>query len=396
MTSRALIALGVGQCVNWGVLYYAFSAWSIPVGDDVQQPRWIVTGAFSVALLVSALAAPVVGRLSDRGHGPALIQIGGVAAAALLGVWAVVPGAATMYVVWAGLGLCMAASLYEPAFVVVGRAFANPSQRLRALALVTLVGGLASTAFLPLTGLLIAMAGWRGSVAILALLLLTSTAMTRALTFRRPSAETHVSESPELPRAAVPTRPPIWLLVTFGFGSLASTAVVASLVPALMAGSLSASTAATFAGLFGVMQLPGRALLFYGRFPAAPQYLLVLSLGLQAIGLFCWAATSGAVGPAIGLGLFALGSGLSTLVRPFIVQSLYGVGTGHINGCLAQMQHLARAAGPIAGGWLATQAGYPMVLAGFGIAFTGLTVATALRVIDFGIAPVVEERGRLL
>ena len=56
---------------------------------------------------------------------------------------------------WAALGLCMAAILYEPVFAIVGRAFADPEGRLRAIATVTVMGGLASTAFLPGTSALV-------------------------------------------------------------------------------------------------------------------------------------------------------------------------------------------------------------------------------------------------
>jgi hypothetical protein len=58
MSTRAVIALGIGQCVNWGVLYYAFAVLLLPVEAELGAERWIVTGAFSLALLLSAIAAP--------------------------------------------------------------------------------------------------------------------------------------------------------------------------------------------------------------------------------------------------------------------------------------------------------------------------------------------------
>ena len=36
-------------------------------------------------------------------------------------------GVVALYLVWAALGLCMAATLYEPAFMIVGRAFDDSS-----------------------------------------------------------------------------------------------------------------------------------------------------------------------------------------------------------------------------------------------------------------------------
>ena len=143
----------------------------MPLQDAFDAPRWLVAGAFSLGLLVSAIAAPAVGRLADRGQGPAVMQAGGLLAAGLLIVWALVPTIWMTYVVWGALGLCMASILYEPVFAIVGRAFADPEGRLRAIATVTVMGGLASTAFLPGTSALVTRFGWRGAVVVLAIII---------------------------------------------------------------------------------------------------------------------------------------------------------------------------------------------------------------------------------
>ena len=155
MHPRAIWAIGCGQLVNWGVLFFAFSVLLVPLQDAFEAPRWLVAGAFSLGLLVSAIAAPAVGRLVDRGQGPAVMRAGGLLAAGLLILWALVPTIWMTYIVWAALGLCMASILYEPVFAMVGRAFADPEGRLRAIATVTVTGGLASTAFLPGTSALV-------------------------------------------------------------------------------------------------------------------------------------------------------------------------------------------------------------------------------------------------
>ena len=185
--------------MNWGVLYYAFAVLTEPLQRELGVPTWVVTGAFSLALLMSAMAAPTIGQWGDRDRGALVMQVGGLAAAALLMVWTLMPTVLTLYLVWAGLGLCMAATLYEPAFVLVGRAYRDPVARLRAIAAVTLFGGLASTVFLPFTAFAVAQSGWRNAVLVLAAVLVLSTLMTRVLAFRRalaPSAAFAPSESP--------------------------------------------------------------------------------------------------------------------------------------------------------------------------------------------------------
>jgi hypothetical protein len=133
MPQRVIWAIGFGQLVNWGVLYYAFAVLLVPVEQSLGAARWLVAGAFSVGLLLSAAAAPAVGRLADRGHGPALMRGGGLLAAGMLFAWSAAPSLPMTFAVWSGLGLCMAATLYEPVFVIVGRAFTDSSERVRAI-----------------------------------------------------------------------------------------------------------------------------------------------------------------------------------------------------------------------------------------------------------------------
>lgn len=384
MTPRAVLALGLGQCVNWGVLYYAFAVLLLPVEAELGVPRWTVAGAFSLALLLSAVAAPAVGRWSDRGLGPIVMQAGGFCAAGLLGLWALLPGVGLLYAVWAGLGVCMAAALYEPAFAVIGRAHASPAARLRALGVLTLCGGLASTVFLPLTAIFVRAWGWRWTAVSLAVVLAASTWTTRTVAFAglrlepgtardEGAAALQASGGPGSPAFAFP----LWV---FAFVSLCGAAVIANIVPALGERGVAPTTAAMIGGLFGVMQLPGRALFMSGRLSPAPFRLLAICLGLQALGLVAIALMPHTVSLFGGIALFAGGAGLTTLVRPYLVHAVFGDGVaGYLNGRLAQAQQLARAGGPVLVASLAAAAGYGPVLALLGVVFALLAVAATRR-----------------
>jgi MFS family permease len=362
---RALVALGVGQCVNWGVLYYAFAVLLLPLQRELRQPTWIVAGAFSVALLMSAAAAPRVGAWCDAGHGAIVMQVGGVTAAVVLALWTVVPGVASLYVAWAVLGLCMAATLYEPAFIIVGQMSAHPEQRLRALAFVTLFGGLASTVFLPGAAFLISRLGWRGTVLVLATAVAVSTAVTRLLVFRREPRTTALADvvrSPHTPRGLAPARFAV-IAGLFALATLASAGFVANLVPTLSERGVSPRTAAALGGLIGVMQLPGRALLMNGTFRTTASGLLTLSLGLYALGFLGVAYAASIVAIAAGTAVFALGAGITTLVRPHLVHELTGgTASGYVNGRIARRQQLSRAAGPLTIAALAHLVGYTTAL----------------------------------
>ena len=377
MTSRAIVALGLGQCVNWGVLYYAFGVLLVPVALDLGVPRWVVAGAFSTALLASAAAAPTIGGWSDRGRGPLLIQGGGFMAAALLITWALLPGVAMLYLIWAALGLCMAATLYEPAFAVVGRARSNPDDRLRALAAVTVLGGLASTVFLPLTAVLAESWGWRAAVCGLACVLAVSTYLSSRIALRRVDVSVPARACAEVPRESSELDPRFRpVLALFSVASLASAAFTTTVVPALVERDLPVTTAALFGGLLGLMQLPGRALLMNGELATSPSRLLLVSLLLQAAGFAALVVARTPVPIGSGIALFALGAGLMTLIRPHLVQTVFSMErAGYLNGLVARSQQLARAAGPVLAVGLASVVGYGAVYGALASVLAVLAIA---------------------
>lgn len=381
MTRRDVFALGIGQCINWGVLYYAFGVLLAPVARDLSLPRWIVAGAFSTALFTSAVAAPAVGRWSDRGHGLAVMAAGGVLAAVLLGAWALLPGAAMLYLTWAALGLCMAATLYEPAFTVIGHARDTPRERLRALATVTVFGGLASTVFLPVTALLIDARGWRFAAAGLACAMLVP-ALSSARLARRAAARPVPARAPAAAGGNADASPPHFriALSVFSLAALASAAFTTAMVPAFVARGLSPAVAASLGGLLGVMQLPGRAVMMSGRLEASPARLLLVSLGLQAAGYALLSVVRSPAAVGAGVSLFAIGAGLMTVIRPHLVQTVFGIErAGLLNGRLARSGQLARAAGPVLAVGLAGVAGYGTVFLALAAVLAALAAAWQLR-----------------
>jgi MFS family permease len=380
MTPRAVWTIGFGQLVNWGVLYYAFGVLLVPVEESLGVARWLVAGAFSIALLVSAIAAPAVGRLADRGHGPAVMQAGGFVASGLLILWAAVPTVLVTYLAWAGLGVCMAAILYEPVFTIVGRAFGDSESRLRAIATVTILGGLASTAFLPGTTYAVAELGWRGAVVALAAIVVVTTMLVSRLVFSelrfslrglRDAIAGGTSE------AAKPEASLARVVAVFSLSSVVNSALASNIVAALIERQLSPARAAAIGGLFGVMQLPGRVLMTNRSFSPGPYHLLFASLVLQIAGLLALMADRSQWAMWLGVTTFAGGAGLTTLARPYLVLHIYGSNrAGLVNGVISRGQQLARAAGPVSAAALASAMdGYRTVFAAMAVL---LAVATVL------------------
>ena len=384
MTKPALWAIGCGQLVNWGVLFFAFGVLLVPVEASMNAPRWLVTGAFSLGLLISAMAAPAVGRLADRGQGPAVMQAGGLIAAGLLLVWAAIPTLTVTYLVWAALGACMAAILYEPVFAIVGRAFDDGDTRLRAIATVTVMGGLASTVFIPGTAMLVAQAGWRVAVVVLAVILAVTTQVVTRMALRLvPVSAADLRAALFGDAASAPSRTEAPLLTryvaVFSISSIVNSAVAANIVAALIERQLSPARASIIAGLFGVMQLPGRLLMTNPAFTPAPIPLLIASFALQIAGVLTL-MLSGRAAPWVGVMLFASGAGLTTLARPYLVLQIYGSDrAGQINGMIARGQQLARAAGPVSAAALAGVTGYGKVFAALSLLLVAAIAITPLR-----------------
>ena len=130
-------------------------------------------------------------------------------------------------------------------------------------------------------------------------------------------------------------------------------------------------------GLIGVMQLPGRALLMNGILAGSPSRLLAVSLVLQAAGLGGVAFAPSMLVAGGATMVFALGAGLTTLVRPHLIQTMFGTRSGgHLNGRIARQQQLARAAGPLAVAWLAGPVGYATVFTVIGGTFAVIALAS--------------------
>jgi hypothetical protein len=384
---RAVWTLGACQCLYWGVLFYGFSVLLQPLELEFGADRATVAGAFTLGLLVAAVGAPWIGRLLDRGRAATLFRGGALLAVAGLLLGSVATTLLGIYLSWLLVGAAMSALLYESAFGLVLRAFADARDRLRAVAAVTVAGGLASTLFLPALAQAVERLGWRSACALSALAIVAGAiAMERLVLPHLPSM---------LPGPAGcdpdPTRPPSATVVAplslgvlsaltalFATTTVAGMAFSTLLIPMLVEGGRSPTLAAAALGLLGAMQLPGRIWMLRGG--GGPNRLLVAPLVLQVAGLAAVASGGPIELVASGCALFGLGAGLHTVARPWLIQSLGGIASaGRWSGRVARYQGLARAAGPFAAAAVAAARGASTVFAGLAVALALLLpVAVAL------------------
>ena len=102
--STILWVLSLGQLISWGLVYYTFPLFVVPMEREFGWSRDQLYGALSAGLLVAGLCSIPVGAWIDRGHGRMLMTGGSLLAAVLLFVWSQVQTLPMLYVVWIGLG----------------------------------------------------------------------------------------------------------------------------------------------------------------------------------------------------------------------------------------------------------------------------------------------------
>ncbi len=357
---RTISALGVAQIISWGSLFYAFSFLIDPLMSASGSDRATVVGAFSLGLLTSGVLSAPVGALIDRVGGRGVMTAGSLAGALLLALLSQVQSPVALYLLWTGLGVAMAATLYDPAFAVLARLFAQNYRR--AITALTLFGGFASTVFWPLTQFLIAELGWRETLLVHAALNAVVCAPIHWWVLRSDRGSGRV-RSPTAAKGAfrAALRTPMFYLLSIAFtgNALVFSAMQVHLISVLQAKELSSSSAAWIGAMIGPMQVTGRVL----ELAAGPRLsastvgiiamaFLPLALLLLAIGGVHWSLL---VAFAV---IYGIGNGVMTIVRGAIAAELFGRDAyGAINGAMAAPVIVAKAAGPLVAALLFTWLG---------------------------------------
>ena len=359
-----VVALGVTETISWGILYYAYTVYLAPMEAELGWSRGDLTGAFSLAVLLSGLAAIPVGRWLDR-HGPRLLMTAGsIAACVLTLAWSQVHSLPQLYLIWAAIGLTMSATLYDPAFATASRWFER--RRVQALTVITLMAGFASTIFIPLAGWLVQTSGWRSSLVTLAIVLAVGTIAPHALLLRRRPEDIglHADGAPgptqHTERARQQTTTPAqairqpsfrWLTLSLWLATLTTIAVGIHLLPYLRDRGYDPTFAAAVTGSIGAMQVAARlALAPFGN-RLSPRLLTLGILATQPVALAVLLLVRSTPGVLLFVVLFGAQRGLATLMRPALIADLYGVARyASIAGVVQFALSLAQAAAPVAAG----------------------------------------------
>ncbi|HET7765511.1 MAG TPA: MFS transporter, partial [Burkholderiales bacterium] len=329
--------------------------------------------AFSVSLVVMALAGPRVGRAIDRHGGRGVLAISNVVLALGLAWLSLAQGPLNLYLAWCMLGVGMALGLYDAAFATLVRLYGAEARL--SITGITLIAGFASTVGWPLTAYLAAHGGWRTACLAWAAIHLALALPVNLLCIQRadPFTEAARGKSSGSAKATAPTTMP--LLIAFAATTAFVTSAMAAHLPGLLlAMGASGVTAVAAASLLGPAQVVARiveiaAARRYRLHPLIPARIATAlhPLAGATLALFGGGAASAA---AYSL-LHGAGNGLITIVRGTLPLALFGqAGYGERQGVIAVLARAMQAAAPVTYAWVLYNAGP--------VAAIGLTAALSL------------------
>jgi MFS family permease len=393
--STILWVLSLGQLITWGLVYYTFPLFVVPMEKELGWSRDQLYGALSAGLLVAGLCSIPVGAWIDRGHGRMLMTGGSVLAAILLFAWSQVHTLTMLYVVWLGLGACQSVTLYEPAFAVITRVF-GPRYK-QGILLMTFLGALASTFGIPFAQFLIERIDWRPALEVMAVVILgvaffihwlfVPGPQEKAVPIGDPAPRAATSGAPRRsPLAAAIRVPAFWgLVVAFAGYGLAFSAMSFHLIPILVERHVQMGVVMAIVALIGPMQLVGRVLLLAGQrhvttiqLGAGIYFAFPISMAMLALGI------SDVYGLILFAILYGVANGLLTILRGMAVPEFIGPeGYGVVSGALTMPTNVMRAAGPLMAALLWSVTGsYTLVLWGLAaimlVAAAGFAAAAVL------------------
>jgi hypothetical protein len=345
-----ITALGIAQIISWGSLFYAIGVLGSAMRRDIGVSELFLFTTFTLSLLVSGTLAPRVGRLIDGRGGRFVLSVGSVLGAAAMLTLALAHHAAVMVAGWLIAGAAMAFCLYDPAFATLGQHTGNRYRR--AVTLLTLFGGFASTVFWPLSHLLMEAWGWRATLAIYAgLHAFVCLPIHRFFVPRRFKALPHEGVASEPERSPALGDPRLaWLTASFAAATFVFGVIAVHLISLLTTAGLTPAQAVTVSMLVGPMQVAGRVieLGFSGRVRAVTVGLVAFSLMLAALVALIAVDGFGAAA-LLFVVAYGCGNGVLTIVKGTAPAELFGrTGFGSLLGYLSRAGLYAKALAPAA------------------------------------------------
>lgn len=365
----AVWCLAVAETIVWAGLFYIFAALFPRVEAEFGWSKVELSGAFTLAIAMSAVSSPIAGRLIDNGFGPRLLTGCAFCGGVLVGLLGLVESLGTFYVLWAGIGIAMGGCLYEPCFAFVTRRQGIDAKR--TITKIALAAGFAGTISFPAAHLIAEASDWRHACGFFAVLVCGVAAPLLHIGSHRlegsgATADTQPGDGHRQTSRGLLRRAEFWLLAG-GFSAFALNhgILLNHILPILHERGLDAGTAVFAASAIGPMQVAGRLVMMAAERHATNTavtvacFIAVLIAALLLIGA--------AAVPALVMGFVVLqgsGYGVTSVMRPVVTRDIIGEANfGAIAGALAVPYLASVAAAPFLGALLWQAGGYDLAIA---------------------------------
>jgi MFS family permease len=358
----AVNALGLSVLVTYGITYYAVGSAAPHIAREFGLGTEWIFGVFSCALLLNAGVAASAGRLVDRIGGGRALFLGSLGRAGAIVAMALAPEFWSFAAALVAVMLFGQLTEYDAAFAAVVQTQGERARR--SISQITLWGGFASTAFWPLSAVLLERMGWREMFLIYAgVMVLVAwpvgwlfqdrSAAKRPADPADPAQAAATAPQYSAPEPAVPLsdaerNQAHWLLVGALSFSAIAMAIPVIFLPILQ-GLGFAAAALIAATVFGPAQTGARALEFLVSGRWHPLTVAVIATALLPLSLLILAFGEPTVATAVAFALlYGAGNGISYVIRGTVALALFGAqGYGQRLGRIATFRLVVSAAMPL-------------------------------------------------
>lgn len=379
-SGRAIVVTAIGstQTIAWASSYYMPAILGAPIAKALHLSSDLFFGFFSMALLLSAVVGPSVGRLIDRHGGRPMLAASNLVIAAGLAILAAAHGLAGLAIAWTVLGLGIGMGLYDPAFAALTWLYGREARS--AITGITLIAGFASTIGWPASALFLHEWGWRAACLIWAGLNILVAAPVNWLAIPRhglPAAAPWVGA--ELPRVAPPRGAMPILAFFFAATWFVQGAMAAHLPGLLHLAGASTTAAIAAAALVGPAQVGARLVEFGLLRSFHPVSSARIASVLHPVGAV-FLVLLGAPGIVAFALLHGAGNGMITIAKGTLPLALFGPrGYGLRSGLLSAPARVLQSASPFLFGLLLNRFGVAAVWWSAGLCLAAFASLFTLR-----------------
>ena len=347
---RATAGLGFTQIVGWGTTFLMPAVLGRHIQESLGLASEVVFAGITVMFGVGALLAPQVGRLIDRTGARTLMASGSALYAVSLAALAFSQGLVSYLLCWAAMGIASTLALSTPSSIAIAQV-AGPGAR-RAIAMLAIIGGFASTVFWPLAGALDVAVGWRGTLLVYAAIHLFACLPVHLLVLPSQPPAHHLAgaTNPAASGVSSDVRSRVFLLlsVTLSSGAFVFTGAMVHMIELMRGLGHPAASAVFLASLIGPSQVTVRLfeLLFGHRYSIMNS--AVFGSAMLVVGLAVAMIDGGNfVMALVCIVSYGIANGLKAVQRATLPLALFGRGQfGAYMGRLALPQGIVSASAP--------------------------------------------------